>query len=157
MSFTDGTPLDAQAVVDNFNLWLSDDPEKLNNAATEYFKRSFQSAQATGNLTVRIDLKKPYEPFLDVCPQSTFGILLPTALARGRQANCEQPVGSGPFIIVKWNHGQDVVLKRNPNYNSAPANAKHQGPAYVDGCLEIPEGAACALWLAADWRVRRHL
>jgi len=135
VSFTDGTPLDAQAVVDNFNLWLSDDPEKLNNAATEYFKRSFQSAQAAGTLTVRIDLKKPYEPFLDVLSQSTFGIQSPTALARGRQANCEQPVGSGPFIIVKWNHGQDVVLERNPNYNSAPANAKHQGPAYVDGLV----------------------
>jgi peptide/nickel transport system substrate-binding protein len=29
-------------------------------------------------------------------------------------------------------HGQSVELDRNPDYNSAPADAKHQGPAYLD-------------------------
>ncbi|WP_439495536.1 ABC transporter substrate-binding protein [Bosea sp. (in: a-proteobacteria)] len=133
VKFTDGTPLDAKAIVDNFNLWLDVDPDKRNNAATLYFKEHFQSAEATGPLTVKVQLKRPYQPFLTVLSHATHGILSPTALARGAQVNCEQPVGSGPFIIEKWNRGQDVVFRRNPNYNSAPSTAKHQGPAYVDG------------------------
>jgi peptide/nickel transport system substrate-binding protein len=46
-------------------------------------------------------------------------------------ANCQSPVGTGPFIVQSWVHGQSVTLIRNPNYDSAPANAKHQGPAYL--------------------------
>ena len=34
--------------------------------------------------------------------------------------------------MQKWNHGQNIIFVRNPNYNSAPANALHQGPAYVE-------------------------
>jgi peptide/nickel transport system substrate-binding protein len=135
VKFTDGTPLDAKAIVDNFNLWLDVDPDKRNNAATAYFKEHFQSAEVAGPLTVRIQLKRPYQPFLTVLSHATHGILSPTALARGVQANCEQPVGSGPFIVEKWNRGQNVVFRRNPDYNSAPSTAKHQGPAYADGLV----------------------
>ena len=133
--FTDGTSLDAQAVVDNFDNWLSVDPDRRNNAATLYIKDVFKSARATGPLSVRVELSKPYQPLLTVLSQATLGILSPTAIKRGARANCEQPVGSGPFVVEKWNHGQNVVFKRNPDYNSAPANARHQGPAYVDGLV----------------------
>ena len=135
VSFTDGTPLDAKAVADNFALWLGDDPDRRNNAASLYFKEHFTSAEATGPRTVRVTLKRPYAPFLTVLSHATLGILSPTALARGLQANCERPVGSGPFVVETWNHGENVVFRRNPNYNSAPATAKHQGPAYVDGLV----------------------
>lgn len=135
VKFTDGTPLDAKAVVDNFNIWLGTDPDTRNNAATAYFKEHFQAVEQAGPQTVKVQLKRPYQPFLTVLSHATHGILSPTALARGPQANCEQPVGSGPFIVEKWNRGQNVVLRRNPDYNSAPATAKHQGPAYVDGLV----------------------
>ncbi len=53
--------------------------------------------------------------------------------------NCQSPVGTGPFIVKAWNHGQSVELDRNPDYNSAPADAKHQGPAYLEQRdLEVP-------------------
>lgn len=135
VKFTDGTPLDAKAVADNFKIWLGDDPDTRNNAATLYFKEHFHSVEVVGPQSVRVTLRRPYANFLTVLSHATHGILSPTALSRGLQANCEQPVGSGPFIVENWNHGQDVVFRRNPNYNSAPATAKHQGPAYVDGLV----------------------
>ncbi|WP_144630538.1 ABC transporter substrate-binding protein [Bordetella genomosp. 13] len=135
VKFTDGTPLDAQAVVDNFTGWLSKDPDRRNNASNLYFGEQFKTATAAGPLTVRIEFNQPYYPFLNVLSHSVHGILSPTALKQGLKVNCEKPVGSGPFIVEKWNHGQDVVFRRNPDYNSAPADAKHQGPAYVDGLV----------------------
>ncbi|MCK1717578.1 ABC transporter substrate-binding protein [Bradyrhizobium sp. 141] len=133
VKFTDGTPLDARAVAENINGWLGNDPDRRNPTAAPYLEDSFESATAVAPLTLRITLKTPFQPLLNVLAQSSQGILSPTALKRGLAVNCNSPVGSGPFIVEKWNHGRNVVLRRNPNYNSAPVNAKHQGPAYVDG------------------------
>ncbi|MBW5436105.1 ABC transporter substrate-binding protein [Bradyrhizobium canariense] len=133
VKFTDGTVLDAQAIVDNINGWLSDNAELQNPTAGPYLRSLFESAAATGPLTLKITLKTPFEPLLNVFAQSSQGILSPTALKRGKAVNCESPIGSGAFIVEKWNRGKNVIFRRNPNYNSAPANAKHQGPAYVEG------------------------
>ena len=73
-----------------------------------------------------------WAPLLAVLSQGYFGIRSPQTLAQGAEAICNDPVGSGPFIVQKWTHGQNITFVRNPNYNSAPANALHQGPAYVD-------------------------
>lgn len=133
VKFTDGTPLDAQAIAENINGWLGNDPDRRNPTAAPYLEESFESATAIGPLTLRITLKTPFQPLLNVLAQSSQGILSPTALKRGLAENCNSPVGSGPFIVERWNHGQNVVFRRNPDYNSAPSHAKHQGPAYVDG------------------------
>ncbi|SFQ07971.1 peptide/nickel transport system substrate-binding protein [Bradyrhizobium sp. Ghvi] len=133
VKFTDGTPLDAQAVADNITGWLSNDPDLRNPTAAPYLSDSFESARAIAPLRLQVILKVPFQPLLNVLAQSSQGILSPSALKRGLAVNCENPVGSGPFIVDKWRHGREVTFRRNPDYNSAPATAKHQGPAYVDG------------------------
>lgn len=130
VKFTDGTPLDAQAVADNFNAWL--DPDTINPTVAAYIGAYFKSAQATGPDTFVLTLSKPYAPLLSVISQGYFGILSPKTIAQGAEAICNDPVGSGPFIVQSWTHGQNVTFVRNPDYNSAPANALHDGPAYVD-------------------------
>ncbi|MDF0582085.1 ABC transporter substrate-binding protein [Bradyrhizobium yuanmingense] len=133
VKFTDGTPLDAQAIADNINGWLSNDPDLRNPTAAPYLSDSFESASAIAPLRLQVTLKVPFQPLLNVFAQSSQGILSPSALKRGLAVNCESPVGSGPFIVEEWRHGREVTFRRNPDYNSAPATAKHKGPAYVDG------------------------
>lgn len=116
----------------DFDRWLSDDPDKANFNAKLYVGDTISAVSAPDPLTLRIDLRRPYERLLTALSTYFFGILSPTALALGRQATCEKPIGSGPFYVEQWNPGQNVILKRNPKYNSPPAAAKHQGPAYVD-------------------------
>ena len=77
-------------------------------------------------------LATPYAAFLEVLAQGFLGIQSPTALLRSRDQNCESPVGSGPFKVVRWDRQNQVELVRNPDYNWAPPTAKHQGPAYLD-------------------------
>ncbi|WP_229158561.1 ABC transporter substrate-binding protein [Bradyrhizobium brasilense] len=133
VKFTDGTALDAQAIADNINGWLSNDPDLRNPTAAPYLGDSFESAKAIAPLRLQVTLKVPFQPLLNVLAQSSQGILSPSALKRGLAVNCENPVGSGPFIVDKWRHGREVTFRRNPDYNSPPATAQHQGPAYVDG------------------------
>lgn len=129
VKFTDGTPFNAAAVVANF--------EQIKNPKTQsdtdwgYLQPYYVSSTAVGPYTVEINLKQPDAPLLDELAQAFFGMESPKAMARGLTANCQSPVGTGPFIVQSWVHGQSVTLIRNPNYNSAPANAKHQGPAYL--------------------------
>ncbi len=131
VKFTDGTPLNAAAVKTNFETWLN--PKSLNPTVDAYIGEYYKSSKALNDTTFELTLTKPYAPLLSALSQGYFGILSPKQLAKGPQVNCEQPVGSGPFIVKKWNRGKNIEFVKNPNYNSAPANAKHQGPAYVDG------------------------
>ncbi|MCW2953496.1 MAG: gsiB 1 [Conexibacter sp.] len=131
--FTDGTPLDAAAVAKNFSYWL--DPRTGNSTVQSYIGGYYASSRALDATTLQLDLKKPYSPLLSSLSQAYFGIVSPQTLASGADAVCTAPVGSGPFILQKWNRGQNLTFVRNPSYDSAPANAKHQGPAYVDGIV----------------------
>lgn len=131
VKFTDGTDFDAQAVVDNFKQIL--DPETESSTDLVYLDPIWKGAKAIDEYTVEVDLKRPYSPLLDVLGQAFFGIESPKAMARGIKENCVSPVGTGPFILKDWKKGQQIDLVRNPNYNSPPADANNQGPAYLDG------------------------
>jgi peptide/nickel transport system substrate-binding protein len=130
VKFTDGTDFDADAVVANFKQIL--DPETESSTDLVYLDPIWTGAKAIDKYTVEVDLKRPYSPLLDVLGQAFFGMESPKAMARGIKENCVSPVGTGPFILKKWKKGQEIELVRNPDYNSAPADANNQGPAYLD-------------------------
>lgn len=130
VKFHDGEPLDAAAVKANFDQMLDPATQSLTDAG--YLKPYYGSSRAVDPVTFEIKLSKPYSALLPVLSQAFFGIESPKAMARGLGANCQSPVGTGPFKVKEWIHGQSVELDRNPDYNSAPADAKHQGPAYLD-------------------------
>ncbi len=130
VKFTDGTDLDAAAVAYNFDYWQAGGNGTVQAHIGEYY----DSADVVDRLTVRINFKEPFSPFLQALSQGYFGLQSPTALeTRSEDENCEQPIGSGPFKVVEWKRGEKLVYERNDEYNWAPANAKHQGPAYVAG------------------------
>ncbi|MBM6623410.1 ABC transporter substrate-binding protein, partial [Micrococcaceae bacterium RIT802] len=132
VEFTDGTALDAQAVADNFEYWMGGG----NGTVQAHIGDYYSSAHAVDGTTLRVHLKAPYGPLLSALSQAYFGIQSPTALReRTEQQNCEAPVGSGPFTVGEWKRGESITLHRNAAYDSAPANARHQGPAYVDSVV----------------------
>jgi peptide/nickel transport system substrate-binding protein len=132
VKFTDGTPVDAKAIAANFEFWQAGGNGTVQAHIGEYYK----SAKAVDAGTVEIELKAPYTPLLSALSQGYFGIQSPAALKEHTdQQNCEAPVGSGPFTVGEWKRGESVTFLKNQGYNSAPENAKHQGPAYVDSVV----------------------
>lgn len=130
VKFHDGTPLDAAAVQANFVQIL--DPATQSQTDTGYLRPYYKSSRAVDPSTFELTLSSPYSALLPVLSQAFFGIESPKAMARGLEANCQSPVGTGPFIVKQWIRGQSVELDRNPDYNPAPQDAKHQGPAYLE-------------------------
>jgi peptide/nickel transport system substrate-binding protein len=127
--FTDGTPFNAAAVKANLDHMAN--PKTQSSTAGGYI-RQYRSTDVLNDTTAVVHLATPYAAFLEVLAQGFLGIQSPTALTRSRDVNCESPVGSGPFKVVRWDRQSQVELVRNPDYNWAPPTAKHQGPAWLD-------------------------
>ncbi|GHF25206.1 ABC transporter substrate-binding protein [Pseudolysinimonas yzui] len=129
VEFTDGSPLTAEVVAYNFDYWVSGG----NSTALVWLQDYYASAEAIDELTVQINLSAPYPRLADNLTQGYFGIQSQVALeTRTDEENCAAPIGSGAFIVDHWDRGEEIVLVRNDEYTSWPANAEHTGPAYVE-------------------------
>lgn len=130
VTFTDGTDLDAAAVAYNFDYWL----DGGNGTAAAHLGGFYDHSEVVDRNTVKIHLSSPFAPFLSTLSQSYFGLQSPTALeTRSDEQNCTEPIGSGPFTVKDWRRGEYIEFERNEDYAWAPENARHQGPALVEG------------------------
>lgn len=140
VSFTDGTPFDAEAV--KANIEHLKDPNTA--SSTGYLAvGKIDGIEAVEPNVVRFTLSAPDGALLESLSQPWVGVQSPTALERDQAVNCESPVGTGPFVVTEWVKQQSITLERNENYNSAPEDAEHTGPALLDS-LEwrfIPDAA----------------
>jgi peptide/nickel transport system substrate-binding protein len=129
VTFTDGSALTAAVVAYNFDYWLAGG----NSTASVWLDGYYASASAVDDRTLTVTLSAPYPRLADNLTQGYFGIQSQQALeTRTEKENCEAPIGTGAFIVDHWKRGEEIVLVRNDDYTSPPANAKHTGAAYVD-------------------------
>jgi peptide/nickel transport system substrate-binding protein len=129
VKFTDGTPLNAAAVQANFTRVVN--PKTGSSTDGGYIAPFYKSSKVLSPYVLQVKLKTPDSSFLDVLAQGYFGIESPKGIARGISKNCLYPVGTGPFEVQKDVPNQEVILVRNPNYNSPPPGSTHTGPAYL--------------------------
>jgi peptide/nickel transport system substrate-binding protein len=129
VKFTDGTPLTAAAVQANFTRVVN--PKTGSSTDGGYIAPFYKSSKVLSPYVLQVKLKTPDSSFLDVLAQGYFGIESPKGIARGISKNCLYPVGTGPFEVQKDVPNQEVILIRNPNYNSPPPGSTHTGPAYL--------------------------
>jgi ABC-type transport system substrate-binding protein len=122
VSFHDGTPLDADAVL--FSLLRQHDenhPFHSVGGAWKYWgamdmSKIIASIKAPDPATVVITLNTPNAPFLANLAMPFAGIVSPTALKAEGEGFSQRPVGSGPFKFVSWEQEQKIVLAANDSY-----------------------------------------
>ncbi|HJX09542.1 MAG TPA: ABC transporter substrate-binding protein [Candidatus Binatia bacterium] len=90
------------------------------NARGREAYRNIKAIETPGPLTVKINLKKAYSPFLGVLTAHD-GCIMPKHVFDGTDVfknphNDANPVGSGPFKFKEWKKGSHVTLARNDNY-----------------------------------------
>lgn len=139
VKFSDGNPLNAAAVKANFD---NDANPASKAAGASQFLSGYQSTDIIDVNTVQVNFSVGNQPFLQAVSTPYLGIQDPTTLTKG--GSCAGAVGSGPFIFVSYTPQSSVVVRRNPNYNSSPPFARHQGPAYLDSIHFnfVPEAAS---------------
>ena len=112
IKFSNGEPLDAEAV--KFSFERIADPN-LKSAQYAYFK-SVTRVEVVDRHTVRFHLKTPdfeLPGFL-----GNYGFIVPPAYYKKHSPEelARNPVGSGPYKVVRWRKGEEIIYQANPNY-----------------------------------------
>ncbi|MBV8579243.1 MAG: ABC transporter substrate-binding protein, partial [Candidatus Eremiobacteraeota bacterium] len=132
LKWADGTPLTAKDCV--YSVDAINDP--ANNPQSRFGYDVVQRAEAPNDTTLVLHLKRPFAPLLTVvmAPQG-FPILPAHLLANLPDFNHipfdAQPVGSGPYVVVKWAHGDRVTMRANPYYYRGKPAIEHLDVRFV--------------------------
>ncbi len=119
IKFQDGTPLNAEAVRFNFERQIADDSpaHKLGwYPFAKYFFGTIKAVVPVDDLTVKFVLSEPRASFIGTMATSASGIISPTAYGKLGKDFAGQPVGTGPFRLVSWDRGNQIIMERNPAY-----------------------------------------
>src|SRR6187397_414723 len=136
VTFHDGTPFNADAVVANFERWQNFSEEFQGDAY--YYGAVFdgfgpdnlmQSIEATDENTVTITLREPSPTFIYGLTLPCFGIVSPSILESTNASDFATSTldtdvvqaGTGPFILEDYVPDDSATLVRNEDYWGDPA------------------------------------
>jgi len=126
--FHDGTPLDADAVVFNFERMLDPGFGSPRKAELEFV----DEVEAVDELTVRVSMSQPFAAFLPALASWTGMMVSPTAIAEvGNDGFEEVLIGAGPFRFVERIRDDRVVIERFDDYFK-------EGLPYLDQVIYRP-------------------
>jgi peptide/nickel transport system substrate-binding protein len=103
VTFSDGEPLTAEDVAYTFT--------KAGEQGGLTDLTVLDQAVAVDDTTVQLRLKQPQSTFINRL--ITLGIVPQHAHGDGYGRN---PIGSGPYVMERWDEGQQLVVRRNENY-----------------------------------------
>ncbi|WP_022663798.1 ABC transporter substrate-binding protein [Desulfospira joergensenii] len=113
VSFHDGSPFNADAVVYNWSRLLH--PENKFRGRSSI--APIQSVEKLDEFTVQFNLSHIWLPFPKILTDTralASYMMSPKALKEDIQART--PVGTGPFMFKEWKSNDHFVVVRNPNY-----------------------------------------
>ena len=124
VSFHDGDPFNADAVVTWFNSIKEGAPGSQFDATRMVYMQDFisswiDSVEAVDEATVRMTLPEPYSPLLANLAIPIAGIVSPKAVAAGLDSVATNPSGTGAFRLARpedWTRDSQLVLEANPDY-----------------------------------------
>jgi peptide/nickel transport system substrate-binding protein len=119
VTFHDGTPFNAQAVLANIGYTLDPDHHSQRAAA---MLGEFESTEVIDDHTVALHLREPFAPLLDSLSQVYLGIASPSALETWGPTEYQfHQVGTGPYRFVEYVPNDHLTLARNPDYDWGPS------------------------------------
>lgn len=153
VTFHDGTPLNAEAVRVNFERILH-----AYNTVAEYANYADEdTCQVVDEYTVKFVFNAPNQQFMN-SDGSAIGLVCPQAIAEHATADdpyadewfSENTCGTGPFRLVSWERGRQLVYEKVPGYWGGPGEGEHiYREPYIDRVIQqvIPDNTVRAFAL----------
>jgi len=130
VKFHDGTPFNADAVVFSIGRMMKERNIKFHGKGWEIpaqertpeywvsmeMDDTVGFIEATGEYTVVFKLKRVEAPFLANMGMDFASIISPAAFMKNPKEFIRNPVGTGPFKLVKWIKDDRIVLEKNKDY-----------------------------------------
>lgn len=127
VKFQDGTPFNADAVVGYFTKMLD---KNYNTAAITLWSPISKVVKVDDN-TVQVITKEPYGGLLNTMAHGSALIPSPVALEKYGKDIGLHPVGTGAYIVDKFDPGTQLVLKANDAYYEGKPTYKQITFKYV--------------------------
>ncbi len=130
ITFQDGEPFDAAAVVQNIDLYTH------GTLAAVALGPLFAAVKALSPLSVEVDLTQPWAAFPSSFLIGGSSYMMAPAMLEAPGGGATHPIGTGPFSFGSWTPGDTLTTVRNPHYwGGRDANGKvrtGQGLPYLD-------------------------
>ena len=110
VKFQDGTDFNAEAVKFNFDRNMDKASPRKNELG------EVKSVSVVDPLTVKVELKHPFTPFLSILTDRAGMMVSPAAVKKEGVDFVNNPVGTGPFTFKEKIKGTSITLVKNPNY-----------------------------------------
>ncbi|WP_405406745.1 ABC transporter substrate-binding protein [Streptomyces sp. NBC_01104] len=129
-TFSDGTPVNARAVKDNF-----DGIVKLGAKAVlgSGYLAGYKGTTVVDEHTAEVAFAAPNAQFLQATSTFTLGLLAASTVKLPAEKRCtDNLVGSGPFTLVDYTPNKSVEERRRAGYSWGSSLWSRKGPAYLD-------------------------
>lgn len=88
----------------------------LGSATVKHIIDAIDKVEVIDDYTVKIITKEPFGPLLHHLAHTASSILNEKAVNEFGSDYGQHPVGTGPYSFVKWDSGDKITLKANPDY-----------------------------------------
>ena len=111
ITFHDGTPFDADAMMDHFERMRAS--TLVGNAI-----QAINDVQKVDDMTIQISMDTPWVDFPIYFAAQPGYVASPTWLAAvdAQTADATEPVGTGPFVFAEYNPGDNFRMTKNEDY-----------------------------------------
>ncbi|MHA7879299.1 MAG: ABC transporter substrate-binding protein [Saccharospirillum sp.] len=118
VTFHDGSPFNAEAVVFNFERMLNEDHpyHETGPFPLAFYFGQVAEVEALSEYQVRFTLSEPFAPFLSNLAYPTGLIISPQAVREHGQDVGRNPSGTGAYQFEEWQANARVVVSRNSDY-----------------------------------------
>ena len=113
ISFTDGTPFNAEAAKANFDRWGDD---SLGLKRTTLLCNILDNTEVVDEYTVKVTLTEPFGAFISTLAHPACVLMSPKVIAEGSEACAEHPVGTGQYEFVEWIAGDHATVTLNKDW-----------------------------------------
>lgn len=84
------------------------------------FAEEIEGIRALDDYTLQLKLIKPYPQIMYILAMSFASPVASEAVAMYGDENgnlTDHPIGTGPYLLKKWDRGRQIALERNPNFH----------------------------------------
>jgi peptide/nickel transport system substrate-binding protein len=134
VTYSDGTPLTAENVVRNFDLYALGDPDRGLSSSEQI--STYERGEVLDEHTVRFHFSDPEPGFPQATSSFNAGLLADASLGRSDEGfapgNATKVIGSGPFVVSAEQLDTEITLDARDDYDWAPEGADQQGAPQID-------------------------
>lgn len=113
ITFSDGTPWNAEAAKANFDRWGD---KSLGLKRTTLLCNILDSTEIVDEYTIKVTLTQSFGAFINTLAHPACVCMSPVQIAADSEVCASDPVGTGQYTFVEWIAGDHLTVQLNPDW-----------------------------------------